>query len=173
MNALGAIETCLPADAWDAATEKVNAWRGAALQCFAQAEWAVSQTLAEIWSLSPDKSEKPHYLFRQRFELLRSSVGAEGAFAALGGRAAEACAAFAPHVPLRAWLSHGVATVALDRYGHWIVKLTFCKPSSDEGKRESCAYAEREAEILLADLSTAAKNLGSGLQSRRDRIKRP
>lgn len=107
--------------AWDEAISSVNAWRGQAIQCFAQAEVAVSETL-----LALARHEGPGALVRlrrlvgQRFQDLHDTLAPEGPFSAEGTAASAALAAFRAHEDLRPALCHGVAKVALDRQGRWL-----------------------------------------------------
>src|SRR5690606_36645858 len=109
--------------AWEAAVGEVNSWRGQALQHFAVAETAASETLLLMASLPGGANVRLRRLVGQRFEDLRLAIGSDGPFARQGVKAAEALEAFSRHETLRAYLCHGMAKVALDRHGHWIVIL--------------------------------------------------
>jgi hypothetical protein len=171
MNALTLIAESPAADAWDEATERVNAWRGQALHRYAEAEWAVSEALIALRVASPDKKPiKLRRLVGQRFEDLRCAVGPDGPFAKDGAKAAAALAAFAPHEALRPFLCHGTAKVTLDRHKRWLVVLRVLAFSNKTAARESCALSENDAKAVLTELTAASRALRSELQSLRDRI---
>ena len=75
-------EPAMDADTWNAAIASANTWRGQAIQCFAQAEAAVSETLLALITIQPQGSNiKLRRLVGQRFEDLQMALSSEGVFA--------------------------------------------------------------------------------------------
>jgi hypothetical protein len=109
-------------------------------------------------------------LVGQRFEDLRLAIGSDGPFAKHGLKATEALEAFSRHESLRAYLCHGMAKVALDRQGQWVVILKVLAFGGRLEERSSTVFEQREAEAVLADLRAASQKLSSSLQSLRARI---
>jgi hypothetical protein len=170
MNALTTVQQSVDAVAFDDATRAVNAWRGNALQCFAQAEAAVSETLLGLASHSGAEMKVGlRRLVGQRFGDLADVIDAEGPFAKEGAKAAAALAAFRQHEGLRTFLCHGVAKVALDRHGQWIVVLKVLAFRGHQVERSLVAYDKREAEGVLAAIKAASSQLAAALQSLRAR----
>jgi hypothetical protein len=171
MNAIVPVQQFIDAAAWDEATNAVNAWRGHALHCFAQAEAAVSETLLAMAS-APQWGPKVRLrrLVGQRFEDLASALETKGPFADERAKAASVLAGFRDHESLRAFLCHGVAKVAFDRSGRWLVVLKLLAFRSREADRSSVVYEKREAEELLADLNKASRQVIGALHSLRRRI---
>lgn len=156
---------------WEEAVRSVNAWRGHGLQCFAQAETAVSETLLALAAVAErGKDVRLRRLIGQRFEDLATSVGEDGPFAAEGGKAARALCAFREHEALRPFLGHGLAKVALDRNGQWVVLIRLLSFRSGKADRSSLALDQREADTLLAELRRRAQGLAFALRSLRARI---
>jgi hypothetical protein len=170
MNAILPCRQAIDAAAWEAAVCEVNTWRGEALQHFAVAETAASETLFQMASLPRGANVRLRRLVGQRFEDLRLAIGPDGPFAKEGRKAAEALAAFSQHERLRAALCHGMAKVALDRHGQWLVILKVLAFQGRVEDRSSTAFEKREAEAVLADLKAASQKLASSLQSLRARI---
>ena len=85
MNAISSIDLPIEDLAWERAIAAVNAWRGNALQYFAQAEAAVSETLLAMAAV-PEKGSavRLRRLVGHRFEDLRAAVAGDGPFAAVG-----------------------------------------------------------------------------------------
>lgn len=157
--------------AWQVAVTEVNAWRGQAIQHFAVAEAAVSETLVSMAAaLPPMGSVRLRRLVGQRFEDLRLAVDADGPYASEGVKAVAALAAFDRHTDLRACLCHGVAKVALDRHGQWVAILKVIALGGRAKQRTSMTFEKREGEALLADLKRDSHKLASALQSLRARI---
>jgi hypothetical protein len=170
MNAISPCTQAIDGTAWAAAVSEVNAWRGEALQYFAVAETAASETLPLMASLPGGANVRLRRLVGQRFEDLRLAIGSNGPFAEVGVKAAEALEAFSLHERLRAYLCHGTAKVALDRHGQWVVILKVLTFRGRAEERSSLTFEQREAEALLADLKVASQKLASSLQSLRARI---
>lgn len=157
---------------WEALFREVNAWRGQALQYFAQAELAVSETLLAMKSTAAGAtSVRLRPLVGQRFEDLGTAVGPEGAFAAEGEKSRAALSNFRRYESIRVVLCHGTAKLALDRHGHWLVVLKVLAFRAGQESRSSLALEKREAEALLSELKSANRALVSALQSLRDRIR--
>lgn len=149
----------------------MNAWRGQALQHFAVAEGAVSETLLLMASLPPAVAKvRLRRLVGQRFEDLRLAIGADGPCAGEGSKALVALEAFNRHADLRACLCHGVAKIALDRHGQWVVILKVLALGGRAKERSSTTFEKREGEALLLELKRDSQQLASALQSLRARI---
>ena len=173
MNAITPVDLPHGDAAWERATEAVNAWRGGALHCLAQAELAVSETLLAM-SAVPEKGSavRLRRLVGQRFEDLRSAIASDGPFASEGVKAVAALTGFEKHQDLRPMLCHGLAKVALDRKGHWVVIFKVLVLGGREPERAAMALEQRDAEIRLEDLRRDSQRLASLLQSLRDRLGR-
>lgn len=155
---------------WDEVVHRVNAWRGEAIQLFAQAEWSVSETL-ELLAEMPNinGAGRLRRLVGQRFEDLGEVLREE--VAGHGKKAADALAYFRRHEPLRPILCHGIAKLAIDRNGHWLVILRMVAVSGRTVERVSQTFEQRQAEALIEELRRDARALSSALQSLRARIK--
>jgi hypothetical protein len=171
MNALSPVQKSFDAAAFDLATNEVNAWRGQMIQCFSHAEAAVSETLLALAS-HPIGGVKVRLrrLVGQRFSDLADAIEANGPFAKQGTKAAAALAVFRHHEVLRTVLCHGMAKVALDRNGQWLVVLKVLAFRGRQPERNSVAYDKREAECVLAEIKAAGRDLSAALQSLRARI---
>jgi hypothetical protein len=174
MNAMTQVARGFELAAWDEATGCVNAWRGHGLHCFAQAEWAVSETLVTLRAtLRGAETVRLRPLVGHRFEDLRGAIGPDGPFACEGKKTIAAFDDFTPHLPLRPFLAHGIAKVALDRNGQWLVVLKTLNFRSGKEERASLTYDQKEAERELTKLKETTLQLGPALQSLRDRIRAP
>jgi hypothetical protein len=168
MNALTSIRQSQSVEPWDRAVTAVNAWRGQAIHCFAQAEAEVSETLLAL-ACGPGGGSKVRLrrLVGQRLEDLSCAVAPEGPFGEQGRKVAATLAAFREHESLRTFLCHGPAKITVDRQGQWVVILKVLAFRSRKAERSSMTLEERDAEALLADLRTASRHLTSALQSLR------
>lgn len=171
MNAITPIDAAGAEAGWDKAIRSVNEWRGRSLHCFAQAEAAVSETLLALAS-APDRGTrvKLRPLVGQRFEDLASAIGANGPFAAEGGKAALSLLAFRAHEALRPVLCHGTAKIALDRNGRWLILMKVLSFRGRKAERSSLALDQRDAAAKLAELDARTRHLVSALRSLRTRI---
>lgn len=155
---------------WEAPTCAANAWRGQAIQIFAQAELAVSDTLEALAAVPVRGADvRLRRLVGQRFEDLGSALS--GAFAAEGVKAAAALAQFRSHEELRPFLCHGVAKLALDRNGRWLIVLKLVAFQARGTQRTSRTVEQQDAEQLLAGLREDGRRLASALQSLRSRVR--
>ncbi len=164
MNAVTPITAGPDATSWEDALASLNSWRGRAIQCFAQSEAAVSETLLALAALG-DRGAKVRLrrLVGQRFEDLDAALGPDGPFAAEGAKELPALAAFRSHGALRPALCHGVAKVALDRQGQWIVLLRLLAFRGRAAERDTLSFEQREAEAMLATLRCDGQKLGTAL----------
>lgn len=172
MNAISSIDLPDEDAAWARAFAAVNAWRGHALQCFAQTEAAVSETLL-VMSDVPEKGSavRLRRLVGHRFEDLRMAVSSDGPFAVQGIKVAAALTAFDTHQDLRPMLCHGVAKISLDQHGRWVLILKTHVFGGAAPTRSVVALEERDAETKLAELKKAGQRLASLLQSLRASLK--
>lgn len=156
-------------DCWSTVTGAANQWRGAAIQIFAQTEFAVSETLERL-SLVPERGEQVRLrpLVGQRFADLADALS--GPFAAEGGRATEALARFRRHEAFRSILCHGVAKVLQDRTGGWAIIFRLVTLKGRSAERSSRTVEQNEAEQLLAELQADGRKLSAALQSLRARL---
>ena len=172
MNAITPITSAFDETAWTDALGAVNTWRGQAIYCFAKAEFAVSETLLALASLpTGGTSVRLRPLVGQRFEDLRAAVDAGGPFGGEGAKAAAALADFRQYEDLRPYLCHGLAKIAMDKHGQWLVVLRLLAFRGRNEERSSVTYERREAEAILAELRTASQRLAASLQSLRDRTR--
>jgi hypothetical protein len=171
MNAIAPIHDGIEAAAWARVLAEANAWRGNAVHCFAQAEMAVSETLLAM-QCAPlgEPRVRLRRLVGQRFEDLRTAIGPDGPFESHCGKAVAVLADFWRFESLRPFLCHGVAKVAIDRRGQWLLVLKVLAFSGGKAERSSLAYEQHEAAAVLVDLKTASRRLCSALQSLRTRI---
>lgn len=141
------------AAAHEDATTRVNAWRGRCLASFARAEMAVSEALLSLAATREDIA-LPH-MFGQRVTALRSAVATRDE-----GRELEAAlAAFAMHLPLRVFLTHGDVQVTLDRTGRWQVVLTVLALKRGDGERSFLVVDEEEAQEIARALGRDRQRL--------------
>lgn len=157
---------------WEDATFAANAWRGKAIQLFAQAELAVSEALV-LLAATPGRGERVRMrrLVGQRFEDLAEAL--TGAFAEEGARAADALKTFRQHEELRPLLCHGAAKLAIDRNGRWLIVLKLIAFRARATEHVSRTIEEREADHLLTHISDDCRKLLSALQSLRSRVRSP
>lgn len=156
---------------WEDACRSVNAWRGHGLQCFAQAESAVSETLLVMAAVAErGKKVRLRGLIGQRLEDLAIAVGAGGPFEAEGTSVASALDAFREHEALRPFLGHGLVKIALDRHDRWVILIKLLSFRGGKAGRSSLALDQREGAALLADLKARTQALVSALQSMRARL---
>jgi hypothetical protein len=163
-----------PADqdsVWENATAAANAWRGHAIQIFAQAELAVSEAL-ETLAAVPDrgKSVRMRRLVGQRFQDLEDALA--GPFAGEAGKATEALGTFRQHEELRPFLCHGASKLALDRHGRWMIVLKLVTFRGRDTERLSRTFEQQDAEELLTKIRENCRRLTSSLQSLRSRVPR-
>lgn len=160
-------------DVWDRAIASVNAWRGHAIQCFAQTEAAVSETLLTLANIEGrGGSVRLRRLVGQRFQDLQDALTLEGPFAAEGAAAGAALAAFREHEAVRAALCHGIAKIALDRHGRWLVVFRTLAFRGRDEERSGVTYEQPEADAFLADLKARGQKLGSALGALRAALRR-
>ena len=143
---------------------QVSRWRGDCVQIFAQSETAVTETLVVLNSVK-DKgaSVKLPHLFGQRFEALKLAIGPEGAFAKDGAKAHHAISAFLAREPLRAFLCHGVAKVALERSRGWIAIFNLTTLRSQKCDRTQLVLTQVEANGMLQEMKQNGNKLGTAL----------
>ena len=165
-------EPAMDADTWNAAIASANTWRGQAIQCFAQAEAAVSETLLALITIQPQGSNiKLRRLVGQRFEDLQMALSSEGVFAVEGRHAHGALVDFRRLEPLRPALCHGVAKVSLERNGQWVLLLKVLAFTGKSHERQVVAFEQRDAEQALAALKRHGQKLGSALGSLRSSLR--
>ncbi|MEG8027717.1 hypothetical protein [Sphingomonas aerolata] len=149
---------------WTRITSEVNAWRGACIQSFAQAEAAVTETLLLLADAGArGGTVQLRHLGGQRLDDLVQALGPEGSFAAEGRAAFEALSAFRTHEGLRVHLAHDVARVALARNGTWIVVFRRLSIRSGSAERSSSVYEQHEAADALARLKRVTQRLDATL----------
>ena len=156
-------------DAWATATAAANAWRGEAIQLFAKAELAVTETLRALGE-QPGKGAKVRLrrLVGQRFEDLATTL--VDLDPGKSARAAGALARFRELEEIRPYLCHGVAKIALDRRGHWIAILKLVDIRAGSAGLLTRSFEEREARALMEDLSGRTRDLLAALQSVRSKL---
>ena len=156
-------------DAWAAATDAANAWRGEAIQLFAKAELAVSETLRALGE-QPGKGAKVRLrrLVGQRFEDLATALS--DLDSERRARASGSLARFRDLEEVRPYLCHGVAKVALDRRGFWIAILKLVDLRASRVSVHTRSFEEREARVLIEDLSKRTRDLLAALQSVRSKL---
>lgn len=154
---------------WENAKAAANAWRGHAIQIFAQAELAVSETL-EALAAVPDRGANVRLrrLVGQRFQDLEDAFS--GPFAGEAGKAADALRSFRHHEELRPLLCHAAAKLALDRQGKWLIVLKLIDFRARSCERMTRAVEEQEAGELLTELRDDYRALASALQSLQSRL---
>ena len=156
--------------AWTRVASEVNAWRGASIQSFAQAEAPVTETLL---ILSRDDRRgatvQLRHLIGQRLEDLAQAIGPEGAFAAEGEAAFAALQMFRAYETLRVHLAHDVARIALERNGTWVVIFRHLAIRSRGSERRTTAFEQAEAVRTASELKRSTQRLDAVLGNlRRD-----
>lgn len=156
---------------WTNAIAQVNSWRGDCVQSFAHSESAVTETLL-ILNHVPEKgtSVKLPHLIGQRFEALKLATGSAGPFAEDGVKAHEAISGFLIREQLRAFLCHGVAKVALERSGNWIVIFNLTTLRSQKCERTQLVVTQSEAKALLEEIRFSGNKLGAVLGNLRKKF---
>jgi hypothetical protein len=154
---------------WETAAFSANAWRGQAIQIFAQAEVAVSDTLEALAAVPGRGGEvRLRRLVGQRFEDLAYALC--GAFAQEGVKAGAALAQFRTHEELRPFLCHAVAKLTLDRKVKWVLILKLVAFQARGTQRTSLTIEQNDAAMVLANLREDGRRLGSAMQSLRSRL---
>lgn len=171
MNAVTPVTASEQHSPWDDAVQAVNAWRGACVQSFAQAEGAVTETLLRL-SAVPERGAKIRlrHLIGQRLDDLATAIGADGEFAPEGKSAICALATFRKHETLRTHLCHGSAKVALERNGRWIAIFRYSAIRARQAERNILTVEQEQATQILADLRGNAHKLSSILGAMRHQI---
>jgi hypothetical protein len=149
---------------WTRVTSEVNAWRGACIQSFAQAEAAVTETLL-FFSQKGQRGAtvQLRHLIGQRLEDLAQAIGPEGAFAAEGGAAYAALVRFRAHEGLRAHLAHDVARIALERNGTWVIIFRYLSIRSRSPERGTVAFEQADAAEIALELKRKTQQLDAAL----------
>jgi len=156
---------------WARIATEVNAWRGACLQSFAQAEAAVTEALLFLSNVDQHgPAVQLRHLVEQRFEDLAQAIGPEGGFAAEGCAAHDALVRFRTHERLRAHLAHDVARIAVERNGTWVVILRHLSIRSGNAERGTVAFEQAEAAEVLSEMKRKAQQLDAALDKLRRNI---
>lgn len=153
---------------WSKIVGEVNAWRGACMHCFTQAEEAVTETLLHLSAIAADaRVVRLRHLVGQRFEDLAQAIAPGAAFATKGDAASEALSAFRLHEELRTLLGHDVARIAIEQNGKWIVLYRHLSIRARAAVRSRRAFEQKEAEELLSDLKRKTQKLCATLNELR------
>lgn len=156
---------------WEEATSDANAWRGHAIQIFAEAELAVSETLETLAAATDRGADvRLRHLLGQRFQDLEDALA--GPFAGDAGKAADALRDFRQHEQLRPLLCHGAGKLALDRQGKWMIVLRMVTFRGRAAERLSRTFEQQDADAMLTTLREDCRRLTSALQSLRSRVGR-
>lgn len=160
------------AAAWDSALAAANAWRGAALQCFARAETSVTELLL-VMAEAPERGPqvKLQHLVGPRFDGLAAAIAPSGPFAAEGKTALPAVEAFRAVDTLRVMLAHANSKVTLDRGGRWTLVMRVVSFRARKAERTVLVIEEKEAKERLADLALRTSRLTSELGRVRSALK--
>lgn len=114
----------LPHEMFDAATARVNEWRGHCVDLLTRAESAVTTSLETLSEVNGrGQSVKLHQFNRQRYDALIDAIGSAGPFAAEGGVALATLENHGKYGEVRNMLCHGTIDVTLDREGRWTIVL--------------------------------------------------
>jgi ABC-type cobalamin transport system ATPase subunit len=149
---------------WSRIATEVNAWRGACIQSFAQAEAAVTETLLTLSGVGErGKTVQLRHLIGQRLDDLAQALGPSGAFAEEGSVASVALAAFRTHEGLRTHLAHDLARIALQRNGSWVVVFRHLALRSRNAERGTVAFEQADALKLLSELRRKTQQLDAAL----------
>ncbi len=133
--------------AWRSATASVNAWRRQIIECFAEAEMAVTETLVVLRGIkSRGDNMKLRHLVGQHFQDLESALAAAGPFAAKGKAALPALHSFRLHEALRPLLCHGVTKcIWIGRGGGWwlvAIKVLSLSPCAEKSGYSTITYEQ-------------------------------
>jgi hypothetical protein len=149
---------------WSRVAQEVNAWRGACIQSFAQAEAAVTETLLFLSSVGTrGRSVQLRHLIGQRLDDLAQAIGPDGGFAQEGCSAYAALTAFRAHERLRCHLAHDVARIALERNGTWVVVFRHLSIRNRVAERGTTAFEQADAEVTLSELRRRTQQLDVAL----------
>jgi hypothetical protein len=160
MNAVTPIE-----DAWTTSIQEVNAWRGAAIHHYGRIEAEVGQTLLALRSCFPDVRVSLDHLAGARFVALRRHAVPVGLLP--DPRIAAALQALEPFLERRVALCHGVARVALQRSGAWLVAFEWTLYDKPGNPVQTAWFAQDDALSWLADLRRKTDCLASLLRRQR------
>ena len=103
-----------------------------------------------------------------RFDRLARAVSVDGSHGRHGGPVRGALAAFRQHDPLRHALCHGVARVAIDRQGQWLLLLRLVRLQGGAAARTQLVIEQGEAEPLAATVRAAGNVLRGQLRRLRE-----
>lgn len=149
---------------WSRVANEVNAWRGACIQSFAQAEVAVTETLLFLSSVGErGKAVQLRHLIGQRLDDLAQALGPSGTFAKEGALAYAVLTEFRKHEALRAHLAHDVARIALERNGSWVVVFRHLSIRSRNAERGTIAFEQADAVHMLSELRRKTQQLDAAL----------
>lgn len=156
---------------WGRVVQDVNAWRGACLQCFSAAEVGVTETLLLLSTVAEKGANvRLRHLNGQRLEDLATVLGPEGCFAIEGKAAFKALVAFRAHDALRTYLAHGVAKIAVERSGKWILVFRLVSIRARQSDRTMLLIEEAEGLVMLADIRRKSQQLCSALGNLRRQL---
>ena len=157
-------------DLWAIATQKFSVWRNTGIQCFAQAEAAVTDTLIYLSTdVARGTDINLRHLFGQRLLDLGSAIGPGGAFEEVGRPTLKSLLAFQMESTLRSFLTHSVAKIAIERDGSWIVIMTHSSFKAKRAENHKLVLDELEAKLNLSVLTAKTQSLCSNLQNLRNK----
>jgi hypothetical protein len=151
---------------WSTASQNFSVWRNSGLECFAQAEVAVTHTLVSL-AADPVRGTgvKLRHLFGQRLQDLETAIGPSGAFELLGKIPLQALLAFQSEANLRPFLAHSVAKIAVDRDGEWIAIMTHSSFKSKQLEKHKLMIEKTEALSRLKALQAKTQSLCAHLRN--------
>jgi hypothetical protein len=155
-----------PKAADSATIHAVNAWRGACLQSFAEAEEAVCEALVALNAVDErGLTVKLGHLIGQKLEDLSNAIGPDGPFSDEGKAAFKALADFRSHEDIRAHLAHGVAYSFVERNGEWVVVFRSLAVRSGKPERETRTIDKAEALAMQKALRSHTQSLCDNLRN--------
>jgi hypothetical protein len=173
MNAiLPIVESCAPK--WSEINTAINVWRGASLQCFAEAEKAVTETLLALKAVEGrGQGVEIEHLVGQKLAALAKAINVDGPFAKEGKKAAKALASFREFDDLRKQLCHGMCTPATQQNNEWLVVIRQLVVRGGDADLVIGVVTQAELADRLKTLKRRAQTLRDVLRNLRMKLEVP
>jgi hypothetical protein len=152
--------------AYRAAVDDVNRWRGRCVELYARIERAIGETLLSV-AESKQPAKRPPEMFGPRLKALRALVGPDGEHR--NSDLAERLAAFDSDVNHRNLIVHASGRVSIDAKNNWLWSYRF--DSGGKGQDVTGHIDRGEAGDLEKRLASTAKSLGARLANFRNGLK--
>ena len=132
---------------------------------FSVAETAITETLLSLDLVKTNKGAI--HLVGQKQDALAKAIGTGGPLSDKGKSAAKALDTFRSHDAFRVQLVHGLARIAVERSGKWLIVLRHRVIRSGDSNEQTMVVEQEEADALLKQLQRDSGALCSTLSNLR------